>query len=106
MADKPLVTVDPPPFARGKWTHVVFTFEHFNTGAADGVARLYLDGQPHGTISARTQTFTWDADQAALMLGLGYVGLFDELSVFNRALTPAEVSTLHALDGGTKSLLK
>ena len=33
---------------RGKWTHVLFTFERFNTGRADGVARLYLDGQPHG----------------------------------------------------------
>jgi len=106
MADKPLLTVDQPPFAKGKWTHIAFTFERFNTGAADGVARLYLDGQPRGTLSARTQTFTWDVDKSAVMLGLSYVGLFDELSLFNRALTAEEIARLHSVEGGVKSLLK
>ena len=106
MADKPLLAVEKPPFAKGEWTHVVFTFEHFNTGNADGVARLYLDGKPQGTISPRTQTFTWDVDKTAVMLGLSYVGLYDELSLFNRALTADEVAKLHSLDGGVKSLLK
>ena len=106
MTDKPLLAVEQPPFARDKWTQVVFTFERFNTGAADGVARLYLDGQSRGALPARTQTFTWDVNQTAVMLGLNYVGRYDELSLFNRALTPAEVSQLYALDGGVKSLLK
>ena len=106
MADKPLLTVEQPPFAKGKWTHVAFTFEHFNSGASDGVARLYLDGKPRGTILARTQTFTWDMDKSAVMLGLSYVGLFDELSLFNRALTPEEIARLHALPNGARSLLK
>ena len=106
FADKPLLTVEAPPFAKGKWTHVAFTFEHFNTGAADGVARLYLDGQPRGVLSPRTQTFTWDVEQAAVMLGLSYIGLFDELSFFNRALSAEEISGLHVLEGGVKGLLK
>ena len=106
MADKPLLTVEQPPFSKGKWTHVAFTFEHFNSGAADGVARLYLDGKPRGTISSRTQTFTWDMDKSAVMLSLSYVGLFDELSLFNRALAPEEIARLHALPNGVKSLLK
>ena len=106
MTDKPLLTVEQPPFAKGKWTHVAFTFEHFNSGTADGVARLYLDGKPRGTIPARTQTFTWDMDKSAVMLGLSYVGLFDELSLFNRALTPEEIARLHALPNGARSLLK
>ena len=106
MADKPLLTVDQPPFAKGKWTHVAFTFERFNTGAADGVAKLYLDGQPRGTVSARTQTFTWDVERSAVMLGLSYVGLFDELSLFNRALAPEEIARLYGLEGGMKKLLK
>lgn len=106
MADKPLLTVEQPPFAKGKWTHVAFTFEHFNSGAAEGVARLYLDGKPRGTIPARTQTFTWDMDKSAVMLGLSYVGLFDELSLFNRALAPEEIARLHALPDGVQSLLK
>lgn len=103
-ADKPLLTVAQPPFRAGKWTHVVFTFEDFNTGQADGIAKLYLDGEFQGAIPARTQTFTWDIKNTAAMLGLSYLGLFDELSFFNRALSVAEVRSLHALPEGVRSL--
>jgi hypothetical protein len=103
-AERPLVTVDNPPFAKGKWTHIVYTWESFNTGRADGVARLYLDGQPRGTLSARQQTFTWDPTEAKIGLGLNYIGLFDELAVFNRVLTGAEVASLYGLERGVASL--
>lgn len=102
--EKPLVTVAQPPFAARKWTHVVFTFEHFNTGQADGVARLYLDGKFQGALSGREQTFTWDETKATIMLGVGYVGLFDELSLFNRALNEREIRTLNELPGGVSLL--
>jgi len=105
-AERPLVTVEQPPFGKGKWTHIVFTFERFNTGQADGVARLYLDGKPAGALSPRQQTFTWDPDKSAIAMGLSYIGLFDELSVFNRALTAAEVQALNALPRGVSGLLK
>jgi hypothetical protein len=104
--NKPLVTVAHPPFAGGQWTHVVFTFERFNTGQPDGLASLYLDGQFAGALPPRTQTFTWDERQASIMLGLGYIGLFDELSWFNRALTAPEVRLLHELAGGVPSLFR
>jgi len=104
-AEKPLVTVPPPtPFGRGKWTHIVFTFENFNTGRPDGVVKLYLDGKPVATIAPREQTFTWDESQALVMLGVGYHGLWDELSLFKRALTAEEVGQLHALPKGVVSL--
>jgi hypothetical protein len=51
---------------------------------SDGVARLYLDGQPHGQIAGRQQTFTWDAAQSKITLGLNYIGLMDELAICNR----------------------
>jgi Concanavalin A-like lectin/glucanases superfamily len=105
-AERPLLPVEKPPFARGKWTHVVFTFENFNTGRPDGVARLYLDGRPQGMLPARKQTFTWDIEKTHIMLGLSYIGLFDELSLFNRALTEPEVAALHKLDGGVRALVK
>jgi hypothetical protein len=104
--ERPLVTVDKPPFARGKWTHVVFTFEHFNTGKPDGVARLYLDGTPQGALSPRQQTFTWEAQDTAIALGLSYVGMLDELSIFDRALSAGEIRALHSLDKGVTSLLR
>ncbi|MCC7007401.1 MAG: LamG domain-containing protein [Acidobacteria bacterium] len=103
--ERPLVTVEQPPFGKGKWTHVAFTFDRFNTGEPDGVARLYLDGQPAGALTARRQTFTWDPAQAAINIGAGYVGMFDELSVFGRVLSDAEIKALHALPTGVAGLL-
>lgn len=104
--ERPLVTVEKPPFSRGKWTHVLFTFEHFNTGRDDGMARLYLDGKPHGVLSPRQQTFTWDVQNTAIALGLSYIGLIDELSIFSRALSEEEVGSLFALEKGIGSLLR
>jgi hypothetical protein len=104
--EKPLVTVTRPPFAGNKWTHVVFTFEHFNTGRPDGVARLYLDGKLKGSLSGREQTFTWDPTKVTITLGVGYIGLLDELSVFNRALNEVEIRALNELRGGVSMLLR
>ena len=103
-AEKPLATAPTTPFARGKWTHVVFTWENFNTGRDDGIAKLYLDGAHATTISARRQTFMWDEDKCLIALGLSYIGLWDELSVFNRALTDAEIEQLHALKNGVRDI--
>lgn len=102
--EKPLLTVPQPPFAKGKWTHVAFTFENFNTGRNDGLARLYLDGVPQGALENRTQTFTWDISKTAVMLGLSYIGSFDDLAIFDRALTPTEIAALFALPSGVKAL--
>jgi hypothetical protein len=93
-AERPLVPVDRPPFRGDRWTHVAFTFERFNTGKPDGVARLFLDGNPAGALSPREQTFTWDPDAAVIGLGLGYIGLLDEITVFDRALTEQEIRSL------------
>ena len=93
-AERPLVTVANPPFSGSTWTHVAFTFERFNTGKPDGIATLYLNGEPRGTLGARQQTFTWDPAQTVIALGLGYIGLLDELTIFNRALDAREIRAL------------
>jgi hypothetical protein len=105
FSQKPLVTVENPPFAKGKWTHIVFTWENFNTGQSNGVPKLYLDGRFQGQLSPRVQTFTWDPQQCLIGMGIAYKGLFDELSAFNRALSEAEVKELHGLPQGVRSLL-
>lgn len=104
FAEKPLVRVERPPFNRQSWTHVVFTFEKFNTGRKDGIATLYLNGNAQGQLSPREQTFTWDPAKTLIMVGLSYVGMLDELAVFNRALTSKEVQQLHELKNGVASL--
>jgi len=103
-AQKPLAAVEQPPFSKGKWTHVAFVFSKFNTGQPNGLATLYLDGKKAGEISPRTQTFTWDPARAVIMLGVSYVGLMDDLAVFNRALTADEIGQVHALPGGAGDL--
>jgi hypothetical protein len=106
FAEKPLVHIEQPPFGGDRWTQVVFTFERFNTGQPDGVATLYLNGELAGALSPRAQTFTWDPAQTLAMLGLSYIGLWDELAIFNRALSPAEVRALHQLQSGVRGLLR
>jgi hypothetical protein len=108
VAERPMVEVAKPPFARGKWTHVAWTFTGFNTGKDGGVARFYLDGKFQGELRGRRQTFTWDPEKAVIMLGLSYIGLMDELNIFERALDDAEIQQLYnlALAGPIKPLGK
>ncbi|MGV3772323.1 MAG: LamG-like jellyroll fold domain-containing protein [Verrucomicrobiales bacterium] len=96
FAEKPLVKVVNPPFSREKWTFVAFTFSNYNTGKTDGETILYLNGKKQGSLSPRNQMFTIDMDKGAIMLGLSYIGLWDELGIFNRALTEQELTKLFA----------
>lgn len=105
-AERPLVTIPGPPFSADRWTHVAFTWERFNTGQPDGVATLYLDGAQVGRLSQRTQTFTWDSGTPRLLVGLGYLGWFDDLAVFNRALTQSEIQQVRRLPRGIRSILQ
>ncbi len=102
-AERPMINLPRAPFARTRWTHVVFTFDRLNAGKA-GVGKLYLDGQPQGTLSGWDLTFGWAADKVQLVLAAAYVGQIDDLAVFDRALSPAEVARLHALPGGVADL--
>ena len=104
--ERPLITVEKPPFGRGRWTHVLFTFERFNTGKPDADVRLYLNGREAGSLGARQQTLTWDPGETTIALGLGYIGLLDDLSIFNRVLTEDEIRILHALESGVSGLLR
>jgi hypothetical protein len=102
--ERPLITVERPPFGGDRWTHVAFTFERFNTARPDGVVRLYLNGDLQGSLGPRRQTFTWDVDGNAIALGLGYIGLLDDLSIFDRALSDLQIRALHQLEKGVSTL--
>lgn len=92
---RPLVAVREPPFSGDAWTHVVFTWQGFNTGRRDARAFLYLNGRRHGPLTGWDQRFTWREDEESrLLIGLNYIGLFDELACFDRALTDKEVGYL------------
>ncbi|MCD6049566.1 MAG: hypothetical protein K0Q55_969 [Verrucomicrobia bacterium] len=105
VSERPMVQVEKPPFNREKWTHVVFTFEHANTGRKDGIGKLYLDGEYKGSFAGFNNTLKWDPAQSALNLGLAYVGFLDEIALFDRALNAEEVRIMHHLPNGAKDLL-
>ncbi len=102
-AERPMVQVHRAPFARTKWTHVVFTFDRLNAGRA-GTGTLYLDGRYQGGIQGWDLTFGWDPARVQLVLAASYVGHLDDLAVFNRALTAAEVAQVFALPNGIRDL--
>jgi len=87
-----LVVVKQPPFTRDRWTHVAIAYEALGSGA--GRARLYLNGVEQGASPAIAEGFEWNRALGALRLGVAYVGLFDDLAVFRRALTAQEIREL------------
>jgi hypothetical protein len=98
-ADRPMVPVNKPPFSRSTWTHVAWTFAGLNSDSPDAIAELYLNGRSQGRLK-RTMNFSWQADKAAIMLGIAFTGDLDELAIYNRALGPAEVEALYRLPKG------
>ncbi len=95
--------VDNPPFASGKWTHVLINFTGLNT--KKGEASLYLDGELKGAVSNIALPFSWELGQSNIYIGLGYIGLMDELSIYNRNLTENEIKVLAALENGVQTIL-
>lgn len=93
VAQRPMVTVEQPPFNHQAWTHVCFTWKDVNAGETAASAKLYLNGELQGEIKRPLQ-ITWNAERAAMMVGLNYIGLIDELKVFSRELAPEEIRSL------------
>lgn len=101
---RPMVEVPRAPFSADAWTHAVFTLEHINDSRQPSRGRLYLNGELQGTIEGWDLRFGWDPEQVRLVLGAAYVGRMDDLAVFNRPLTDAEVKVLYGLPRGVAEL--
>ncbi len=89
-----LVVVNKPPFTRARWTNVAIAFSHLGSGA--GEASLYVDGKLQGASPKISEIFEWDLDKAAIRLGVNYVGLIDDVTVFSRPLTASEIANVAA----------
>ena len=101
-----MVQIAKPAFNRDRWTHVLFTFANANTGKTNGIGKLYLNGELAGQFSDWDLSVNWDPEQMLFTIGALYVGLFDELALFNRSLTETEARMLYCLNNGVQSLLK
>jgi hypothetical protein len=104
--ERPLIPLVDPPFSRDHWSHVVMTIQGFNNPGKNGVAKLYIDGKLHDTLTGWEQIYTWNLDEAQIRLGVNYIGALDEISCFNRELTAAEIRRLFELEEGITALLK
>jgi len=82
-------------FKSGDWRHVVLAWKNFDTGRSDAHSALYIDGKLIGEISGRDIGMDWDLDKTGICVAVNFIGLLDEIALFNRALTPAEIANLH-----------
>ncbi len=97
-----LVPIENPPFSSDIWTHVVISFKELNT--SKGSATLYLNGKSQGKADIPEQ-FTWDLDEARIIMGVNYVGMFDELAIFDKFLNDSAVQKLYKLKNGLTELI-
>lgn len=89
-----LVVMKKTPFARDRWTSIVVA--HSGLGGGAGRATLYVDGAAVGEATGIAETFEWDPAKGAIRLGVAYVGLMDDVMIFDRVLTPAEIARVAA----------
>lgn len=101
---RPMVQVARAPFSSDSWTHVVFSLENVNDKSKPQIGKLHINGKLIGTIENWDLTFGWNPEMVQLVLGAAYVGHLDDLAVFNRALTDAEVRQLYGLKNGVREL--
>jgi concanavalin A-like lectin/glucanase superfamily protein len=104
----PMVWVDSPGFHVGEWHHIVMNWHNLDTGRNDGRAALYIDGKLMGEIKDKDYPLTmdWDLDKAGIYVAISYIGLMDELALFDRPLTEADIAILRAKPGVLTALKK
>jgi hypothetical protein len=99
-----LAKVTEPPFTKDRWTHIVVTWDGINNSQR-GRARLYFNAEYQEASGLVRERFQWDVTKTTIRLGTGpFVGLIDDLALFNRALTADEIGALYRLEGGVAEL--
>lgn len=101
-AKAPLTRLKEVNFKAGEWHHIVLSWDRFNTGRKDGSHSLYVDGKKIGDLKDYPVAMDWDIEQTRVYFAVNLVGLLDELAVFTRPLTAAEVSILYKKPGVLK----
>ena len=102
----PMVRVKDVGFKSGDWHHIVLTWDRFDTGKNDSLALLYIDGNKIGAVKDYDIAMDWDLDKAGIYVAVNYIGLLDELALFNRPLTADEVTLLNKKAGFLATLKK
>jgi sulfatase modifying factor 1 len=102
----PMVRVPKVGFKSGDWHHIVLSWKNFDTGKADAVSQFWVDGKLMGEVKDRAIAMDWDIDKAGIFVAISYIGLLDELAIFNRPLTAEEIALLQKKPGLLQPLKK
>jgi hypothetical protein len=105
-SDAPLIKVQAVGFKSGEWHHVLLNWQNFDTGKPDAVAELFIDGKRIGSGKDRAIAMDWNLGHAGIYVAVNYLGLLDELAIFRRPLTEAEIGELFREPGVLSSLRK
>jgi hypothetical protein len=97
--DAPMVWLKRVAFKNGEWRHVVLSWKNFDTGKKDAVSQLWIDGKLIGEIKDRAIAMKWDVEKGGIYVSISWIGLIDELAIFDRAVTEAEIKDLHKNPG-------
>lgn len=90
----PMVRVPGVGWKADDWHHVVITWKNLDTGKADAVTALYIDGKLIGEVKDRAIAMGWDIDKSGIYVAINYIGLLDELILFDRTLSNEEIDAL------------
>lgn len=97
-----VIAIENARFANDQWTMVTFTFENVNPDGHDtSVANLYLNGHLAGQMRQPLHIKWMDPDtsqaerNAAIFLGINYVGCIDDLRIYDRALSQQRIQMLY-----------
>ncbi|OAI47224.1 hypothetical protein AYO44_09905 [Planctomycetaceae bacterium SCGC AG-212-F19] len=102
----PMVRVPKVGYKSGDWHHIVFSWKNFDTGKPDAVSQFWVDGKLIGEVKDRAIAMDWDIDKAGIFFSINYIGLLDEMAIFNRALTAEEIALLQKKPGVLQPLKK
>lgn len=102
----PMVRVPKVGFKSGDWHHIVISWKNFDTGKPDAVSQFYVDGKLMGEVKERAIAMDWDIEQAGIFVAVSYIGLLDELAIFDRPLTQEEIDLLRTKPACLRPLKK
>ena len=99
-----VAAIESTQFAKDKWTMVTFTFENVNPdGQNTSVAKAYINGVLAGQIRKPLSIRWMDPDDlqagqnAAVFLGINYIGSVDDLRIYDRALSEPRIQMLYKM---------
>ncbi|SDH05554.1 T9SS type A sorting domain-containing protein [Winogradskyella thalassocola] len=97
------ITIQSPPLNDGNWHNIIVTYEKILINGNDQyIGNMYIDGTLSGSdatdeLSTSWQTFLYSGNRTLEISGnqqFGFQGFLDDIRIFDRTLTPAEVTAL------------